>query len=144
MPEKKIGNRTFRANKLNAVDSSKLLMRLGKVFGPGLKDIGKVFTARQAGDKAAESEAILESVMRLMAENDADEVVELIGDVLASAEVMTPGQPYEPCRFSMHFDDNILDAYRVAAFVLEVNYVDFLGGALEGALTPSETAPTEH
>lgn len=121
MPEVKIGTRTFRAEKMPATEATRNLIRLTKIIGPAMPALAGAV----AGDTGPNALSAIASA--LIAADDKD-LTSFIVELAEKAEVKE-GAAYERVIYDVHFDD-LLEAFQVVAFVLQVNYRDFFGGKL--------------
>jgi len=124
MAERKIGNHTYRTEPLNAVASLKLLTRLTKILGPALRHLNAAFDADE-GKRDAAALAAFGSVIESV---DPEEFQSLIIETASMASIQANGA-YEPVVFDFHFTGNLLEAFQVVLFVLEVNFKGFFDGA---------------
>lgn len=121
MPEMKIGSRTFRAEKMPATEATRNLVRLTKIIGPAMPGLAGAV----AGDVGPQA---LSTIASTLLKTDANELTSFIVELAEKAEVKE-GAAYERVIYDIHFDD-LLEAFQVVAFVLQVNYRDFFGGKL--------------
>lgn len=131
MPEQKIGNRTFRAEKIPATEATRNLIRLTKIIGPAMPALAGA-VAGDIGTKA------LEAIAQALMQADDKELTSFIIEMAEKAEVKEDGG-YISVIYDVHFD-NLLEAFQVVAFVLQVNYRDFFGGKL-GSILAKAKAP---
>lgn len=129
MAEKKIGTRTFRAEKMPATEATRNLVRLTKIVGPGMAALTQALTQ----DEAKRDGAALEAIAAVLMNSDADTLTAFVVEMAEKAQVKENGGSYESVIYDMHFDD-LLEAFQVAAFVLQVNYASFFGGKLGGLI----------
>lgn len=133
MAEKRIGDRTFRAEKLPARAALNLQLRLAKVLGPAFARLAEIVKIEDEAERDART---LEALGSFLAATDADEVERLVVELSEKARVSVgTGGAYEPVIFDHHFSDDLLTAWQVAMFVVQVNFADFFGGV-------SRLAPT--
>lgn len=148
MGEKKIGSRTFRANKLPATTAVDLMFRLGKIVGPALGSLATMSVTElkttganivsmpkpddsnedglAAAASAAQRERVLSVVGNLFGQLEPATSQKLLVELCEHAQVQMPQGNYDQIIFDAVFSDNILDAFQVAAFVVQVNFGDFL------------------
>lgn len=133
MPEKKIGTRTYRAEKMPATAATRNLIRLTKIVGPGLSKLQSALT----GDGGSSA---LAAVSDVLSESGADDLTAFIVEIAEAAQVKENGGSYDQVIYDLHFADNLIEAFQVVAFVLQVNYRDFFGAKLGSVLKASPTA----
>lgn len=121
MPEQKIGSRTFRAEKMPATEATRNLVRLTKIIGPAMP----AFAGAVAGEIGTTA---LTAASAALMKADADDLTSFLVEIAEKAEVKE-NAAYERVIYDVHFDD-LLEAFQVVAFVLQVNYRDFFGGKL--------------
>lgn len=125
MAEKKIGTRTFRAEKMPATEATRNLVRLTKIAGPGMAALTKALAEGEAKRDGVALSAISEVLMK----SDANTLTDFVVEMAEKAQVKENGGSYESVIYDIHFDD-LLEAFQVTAFVLQVNYAGFFGGKL--------------
>lgn len=130
MAEKKIGDRTYRADKLDALNGFELFLRIGKLVGPSLGDFLAAFKGR-------DDEAMLKALGSLMVGADVAETKALLVALVEKAEAKVPGGGYEKVVWGHHVGDDLATAMMVAAFVMGVNFRDFLSVAGRLGLIPA-------
>lgn len=136
MAEKTISGQTYRTDKLPATEAVRLLARISKLLGPAL---GELEGAIRAGDDTSRSTAGLRALSSMLEHADVDEVVNMVTDVVGCVSVKVNGR-YEPCVLDHHFDGDLVSAFKVVGWVLEVNYRDFFG-AFDRLPFPTMTPP---
>lgn len=127
MPEQKIDDVTVRCEKLPAREAQRLLLRLGKVLGPALDGIALL----RSGVDEENLERVMAAIVNdVLARADVDEADSLITQLVESAQIKSAtGGGYEAIVFDHHFQDNLAGAWKVAGFVLKVNFADFFTAA---------------
>ena len=129
MAEKKIGSRTFRAEKMPATEATRNLVVLTKIVGPGMAALTKALSQAE-GERDS---AALEAVAAILMNSNADDLTQFVVSMAERAQVKENGGSYESVIYDLHFDD-LLEAFQVVAFVLQVNYAGFFGGKLGGLI----------
>lgn len=140
MGEKKIGSRTFRADKLPATKAVDLMFRLGKIVGPALGQLATLSTnelkssatmpnPNDTDTKSAQRERVLSIVGSLFGQLEPAVAQKLLVELTEHAEVQLPQGNYDKVIFDAVFEENVMDAFQVAAFVVQVNFGDFLTAA---------------
>lgn len=129
MAEKVIGGETFKVEKLAATTGLSLLTRLTKILGPGLRHLNEAFDA----DEGKRDAAALVAMADIVATIDEQQFQLLIIQVTEFAAIRV-NNAYEPVIFDHHFQDDLLKAFQVFVFVLEVNYKSFFGGLTGSAV----------
>lgn len=124
MAEKKIGSRTFRTEKMAAVEGTTLMFRLGKAAAP-LLDNPELLRGTELQDAAA-----IASIVKFLSSISPEEATYLIVTFCEKAQVKQEGGTFEPVVYDAHFANDLLEAFQVAAFVIQVNYADFFGDRL--------------
>lgn len=140
MAELKIGNRTYRCDKMPATEGVRMAFRLSKAFAPIIKDLGDVHSLSNISERDA-LKALSEFLMNI----DADDGTDLVVKLAESAEILSPQGAPEPVVFDAHFSGNVVDAVKVAVWVARVNFGDFFTdkrpGTSEGL--PGLSQPTD-
>lgn len=137
MPERKIGTRTFKVEKLPASRAIRTLAKLTKMVGPGIDRLQKAI----AGDPKKMDGDILPAIAAIIAGSDPDTLTDFVTELAETAEVkLDRGGSYDPVVLDLHFSDNLMEAITVVAWVLEVNFRDFFVGG-QAALSGSKAAP---
>lgn len=129
MAERKINNDTFKVEKLAATASLSLLVRLTKILGPGLAALNNVFDA----DEGKRDAAALAALASVVEKTDPVEFQRLVIEVTETAQIRL-NNSYEPVIFDHHFTGDLLTAFKVFVFALEVNFKSFFGEALASPL----------
>jgi tail assembly chaperone len=128
MPEKKIGSRTYKVEKLPATESTRTLLRLTKIIGPALPKLSEAI----ADDR--DTGTALAAVADLLMNSDADKLTDFLVEIAEHAEVQTErGGSYDPVIYDLIPD--LMEGFQLVAFVLQVQYRDFFGGKLGNALS---------
>lgn len=136
MAEKKIGKDTFRVSKMGAREAQRLLIRIGKMLGPGLE----AFT--QAIATVDRERSAMHAISGILSKADPEEVDALLVDLCQQASINVHGAAagqYDQVVFDHHLDHDLLMAWQVAGFVLEVNFRDFFAAAAETGLGKAVT-----
>lgn len=123
MAEKKFGRDTYRCDKLDAEQGLRLLVRTTKILGPASGVISALSESNEAKADAMSIQAIGDFVAKLDEEGTVSFVKELIGHCRCNGE---------PAVFGVTPQD-LGEALQIAFWVLEVQFRDFLGGALAAA-----------
>lgn len=126
MAEKKIGDSTYRCEKLKPLDAQRLLIRLGKIFGPSIHHLGTVLSIEEEAERDRET---LRMIGEFFTTIDPDQAEAILVDLCKSAQVKQEKGGYDQVIFEHQFDD-LVEAWAVAAFVLETQFRDFFGAAL--------------
>ena len=137
MAEEIIAGREFRCEKLPASEALKLLGRVLKVAGPA---IGAVQGALASGSEADRDATLVKALGDLAAGADMDSAVRLVVDLSSLSAVRVNGA-FEPVVFDHHFAANLLDAFKVAAFVLRVQFGDFFAAGMAAASRATKRMP---
>lgn len=127
--EKKIGDRTFRADKMVATEAVTFMFRLGKAGAPLFASLQGVSLASLMGPEGNDGKT-LEALSEFFQKLDPVESKALLIELCEKAEVQSPQGNYEPIVFDAHFSKNVMEAFTVAALVVQVNFADFFGGKL--------------
>ena len=133
MAEKKIGSRKYRVDKLPATEANKLLIRLIKFLGPSFEAIAELLAGGGIQGAAAalkgsdnDLSGAARSLGMFAANLDPDETHEMLKDICEVAQAAGPNG-YEEIVFEMHMTD-LMEAYQLAIYVLQVQFRDFLPG----------------
>jgi hypothetical protein len=122
--ERKIGNETYRVEKLPSSEGLKLLVRVTKILGPALRHLDKAFDANE-GTRDAAAFAAFASIIET---TDADDFQSLVVSSAERAQVKTGGR-YEDVIFDVHFQGDLMKAFQVVLFVMEVQFKSFFDAA---------------
>jgi hypothetical protein len=134
MPEKKIGERTYKVEKMAATEATRTLLRLTKIIGPALPKLSAAIAGKDGQDGAA-----LEAIAELLVHADADGLTNFLVEVAEKAEVkLDKGGSYDPVVFDLVPD--LMEGFQLVAFVLQVQYRDFFGGKLGSVLSAAGKA----
>lgn len=117
---KAIGEHEYNVVQWNATYAMVMKLKLLKYFGKALQNLS-------ASDMTF-NQKMMSSLNDIIAEVDPDEFIKFIKEVACAA--VRDGERMKTVQFDMYFKDDILEAYQVAFFVLEVNYKDFLESVL--------------
>ncbi|HEY8358693.1 MAG TPA: hypothetical protein VIL30_14640 [Ramlibacter sp.] len=129
MPEKKIGSRTYKVEKLPATEATRTLLKLTKIIGPALPKLSAAIADKDGQDGAA-----LEAIAELLMFSDADGLTKFLVEIAEHAEVQTDkGGSYDPVVYDLVPD--LMEGFQLVAFVLQVQYRDFFGGKLGSVLS---------
>ena len=110
------GPREFEVTQFTCMRSVRMMTRLGKMLGPALEKL-KGAAAGDQGDALAAIGDLLQTLEEVAVEK-------LILDLL---EVVTiDGTPLRP-QLDMLFAGKLASLFKLAAFVVQVNYSDFFG-----------------
>jgi len=118
MAEKQFGGQTFRCNKLPAKQATVLFFRLTRALGPLV----------EALDDLENDSAVLRSVGHALSQADPQVSADLVFDLTACAEVRDTQNIYNPVIYDIAFANDVALAFKVAAWVIQVNYADFFDG----------------
>lgn len=120
--EKTIDDSVFSVSQFSATKSLKLFHRLGKMIGPAF---GALTGGAALGDVAnanISAEAFGSAIKALFESCDESTFERTVKDLLE-----TTTKDGKPINFDLDFSGSIGTLFKVLAFVLEVNYSDFLG-----------------
>ncbi len=139
---------TYMVTQLAAKSALKLKVRLAKVLSAGLGGLGALMKDETKADAkvapGAKTKA-LEAIERILTTVDVDEVVGLMENILGNGLVVRDGVKLD--KTLTPFTGDLMEMYKAAAFVLEVNFADFFGVLKKlnpiSEPEPQPTAPTE-
>lgn len=120
--EKSIDGSTYAVSQFSATKSLKMFHRLGKMIGPAF---GALTGGAALGDVAnanVSAESFGAAIKALFDACDETVFERTVKDLLE-----TTTKDGKPINFDLDFSGNIGSLFKVLAFVLEVNYSDFLG-----------------
>jgi len=123
MAEKKINGRTYKVEPLGAKEAIRLLGRLTKVGGAAWDRLRK--DIEDGAETMNVGMVIVTFVVELSRNNDVDDVVGLIEEICGYAQVKLDSG-YSKIYFDEEFSGRLQDVHKVATFVLEENFSDFL------------------
>lgn len=121
---REIGGRSYYCMQLTARKAMLLKARLAKTFGSSLSEI--IPAMGQSDD--AQAKAALNAIGTLFEANSESDIIDLIVDVVCMANV--DKQLMDGNKFDEVFSENLLDAYKVFLFVVEVNFGNLFKGQL--------------
>ncbi len=127
--ERKIGNETFRVEKLPSTEGLKLLVRVTKILGPALRHLDRAFDANEG----TRDGAALSAFAAIIETTDAQEFQDLVVSSAERAQIKTGGR-YEDVIFDIHFQGDLLKAFQVVIFVMEVQFKSFFDAARSNPL----------
>ena len=137
MAEKKISGKTYRVEKLPATAATSLMFRLGRIVGPSFGQLSTLSGADFIGDADEENlerrEQVLTIIGNLFGRLDPTEAQGILIELCECAKVQSKGGNYEDVIFNATFDGDVMGAFLVAAYVVQVNFGDFFGGGPRGA-----------
>ena len=125
--EKKIGDKTYRVDKMTATVATQYMFRIGKAAAPLLPALKGINIASLMGPQGDDSKT-LEMIAGFLKGLDPVEGQSLLVELCEKAEVQGPQGNYEPVIFDVAFSGNVMDAFKVAGLVVQVNFSDFFGG----------------
>lgn len=134
MADKKIGSHTYRVEKMPATEATRNLIRLTKLVGPGISKLSAVMSKSEDVRDAAALVAIVDILMG----SDADDLTKFLVEIAEKAEVKDGGG-YMSVIYDIHPAD-LVEAFQLVAFVLQVNYRDFFAGKLAGLMSAVKPA----
>ena len=110
--KKKIGELNLTTHRVPVKDALRLKFRLIKMFGP------MVVSAFQED---------ISGLTKVLADTEAEEAVDMVEELCEHCNISGEGK----LNFLMHLNNpesvNMMDVYKIAAWVLEVNFQDFFG-----------------
>lgn len=127
--ERKIGDRTYSCVKMPADQATFYAFRLGGLAAPLMENLNTLTGG--SGD-----DGIFKAIGKFLTTLDPKESQGLIIELCQMAKVTARSSgAYEPVVFNATFSDNVLNAFKVAAFVIEVNFADFFAEITGGGLS---------
>lgn len=126
MAEKKLGNSTYRCEKLKPLDAQRLLIRVGKIFGPSIHHLGTVLSIEDEAERDREALRMIGDFLSTLEPDTAEEILVALCEM---AQVKEGTGGYDQVIFGHHMQD-LMEAWQVAAFVLGAQFSDFFGAAL--------------
>jgi len=136
---KVIGTETYLVTKMDAISALQVQTKLIKLLGPGVIAL--------LGKETSVKDKIELLVPKLMENFDDTLVNTIIKDLFAIGvfiEVDVPGSDPIPKKvdFAQHFRGRIMEMWKVAMFILEVNFAS--GESLESLLPTTKKAKETH
>lgn len=146
MAERKFNDVEFRVSKMSPKPATLMLFRLGKILAPLGKDVkGLIDAVRSAkGGAVNESDAAaLTTIAKWFADIDPAVATELVVELAELAEFKDRSGKYFPVVFDAVFENRLLTAFQVAAWVATVNFSSIFtaGGATLGNVPPVTSVP---
>lgn len=136
MAEKKIGGRVFQVGHVLATDAVRLQARLLRIIGGGVERLPAILAGAgsEATPEAKErsNAAAIAALADIFGKCDPEEVVRLLGDIVAFAQIKQPSGSWGTVDLDTDFTSHKADLFPVAVFVLKEVLGDFFGG-LAGA-----------
>lgn len=123
MSEKKIGNRTFKVDKLLATQALLLQARVFKILGPGIAKMSEIL--RNRDDHSGMNAAALAALADVLAATEPEALTVLLKDLVQIAKIKRPSGSYDPCDLDGDFTEYPQDIYPVVLFVLREQLGDF-------------------
>jgi hypothetical protein len=120
MAERKIGDLTFRVEKLPSTEALRLLTRLTKILGPALRYLDGAFDA----DEGRRDTATLAAIASIVETVEEATFNSLVVEAAEMAQVNWNGA-YEDVIVDTHLRDDLLTVFKVAIFALEVQFKGF-------------------
>lgn len=132
MAEKKINNRTFKAEPMLATDSIILQARLFKALGPAVGSFGEMMKGHGEGktpeEKAKSDAAAIGALAAVFAQSKPEEIAGLVKDLVESCQIRRPSGDYDKCDLDGDFTQNKGDIMPVVWFALQEQFGDFFAG----------------
>lgn len=122
--ERKIGGALCRAEPLEATEALRLLLRTFRIIGPGVAHLDRMLSA----DEDERDAAAIMALSAIMLATDEAELAAFIIKTVETAQMRINGV-YDDVLFDIHLGGDLVLAFKVFAFVLEVNF----GGLFETA-----------
>lgn len=132
--EKKFGEETFQTRHLPPTEAQRLLLRISKLAGPLITEVIAAIASLNPDQQARDSQAII-AFGKFLTDVDADEAEQLVHYLISQVKIKNVQHGYyEDIVFDVHFADNLIRAWQVAWWVLEVNYRSFYSAVGESGL----------
>lgn len=132
---KQIGEHEYSVTQWAATRSMLIKFKLAKIFGATLAIIASQSDTSKNKKKAAENDArsLAEGLSTLFQDNSPEEIVALLKECIIG--VGCDNEKITASSFEQLFSgDDLLEAYKVFLFVLQVNYANLMKGQLADRL----------
>lgn len=114
---KQVGDHNYVVNQWPATTAMVMKLKVAKYLGKALTS----FTEDGKDFQAKAMKALLITVETV----NPEEFISFLKDIVCAA--VRDGEKMNKARFDEYFQDDFMEAYEVAVFVMKVNYEDFLG-----------------
>lgn len=121
-----IGDNSYYCRQWDAEKALLMKLKLGKMFGAAFSTLAVAITNGVDKD-------VVVAINAAFNDKEPEEILALLKEVVESATCNKERITLK--NFNEIFSDNLLEFYKVFAFVLEVNYKNFLGGKLPDILS---------
>ncbi len=121
---KQIGSHTYSVKQWDATKAMVMKIRLAKYFGG-------IFEALSGKNESIE-QALLSNLGKILDGVDEVEFIEFIKEVACAATI--DGSRMNKSLFDSYFTGDLTEPYKVAFFVVKVNYEDFLASILNSSV----------
>ena len=144
--QKVIGGTTYAVTQLNAFEALKIQTKLLRIIGPGIAGLD-VDDIQSADDEGALKQKFISMITKILPEMFAtldDTIVnDLINMLFAhNVFIVKNGFP-EVIKFDDHFVGKPLEIWKVAGFILEVNFASGKSSGSNSPTTPAAEATQE-
>lgn len=143
MPDKKIGEKYFRAAKMKVREAVRLQMRLARLLGPSFAEFADIIKMEAGSqiDEDVRDRRVMEVIGSFFASTDTEEAESILFNLCELAQVrVNDTNSYENVIPDMHLGD-ALNVYQLAMFVVGEQFGSFM--AAVSRPTVGETATTE-
>ena len=122
---KEINGKSYLCIQWDAEKAYLMKFRILKVLGSSLTHLIEAISVK---DENVQLEILSKSMNDLFLTNKPEEILELLKEVVCSCIV--DGERMSTSKFASDFAGDLKTPYKIFAFVLKVNYSDFLGGSV--------------
>lgn len=129
---KQIGEHEYSVTQWPATKALLNKLKLIKTFGSAMANIASLISSDKS-EENKDAEALAKGLSDLFDNNSPEDIVEIIKDFIIG--VACDGTRITPSKFEELFSgDDLLEAYKVFIFVIQVNYKNLMKGPLADRL----------
>lgn len=150
---RQIGDHRYRVTQMKVRKAHRVMTRIVKVIGPSLGALGDELDSKPGGGGSLFGGGLTEAIGKLTEHLGDDDINWLVDELRPGVELETDVEgsyvPMTPELWDDTFAGDLLDEFKLLAFVLEHNYASFFSGlggldgirARLGTQAPSTSSP---
>lgn len=124
--EKQIGERKFTVYQLAPSKAMPLMFKVMNIAGDSIKEITAVYKTESRSEEE-EMEALIKAVQGLFKRTTPEDLSEIIKSAIVDA-TYCDGKVITSATYDSVFAENMMDVFSVFAFVMKINFSDFMQG----------------
>lgn len=124
--DKMIGARKFTTHQLPPTKAAPLMFKAINALGGSVKEISAIFSKKSRTDED-EIEALMKAINVLFVKVTPEELTAIIKSAIVE-HTYCDGTKITDAIFDSVFAENIMEMFQVFAFVMQVNFSDFIQG----------------